>query len=164
MSQSNSSPHGRLNGYAYEIIKGLVDSKERVDATIVGRLLWKKVSIEKDFESQEILAIEGAHQFAMKAIQQFGPQDANEGVVKSARRRKEKKPLFDWAGLSLPQDEIDILQQLPFYQVRTKTWGYVFVATATFEQLDEAIALRATQIGTMALENDLMQKLADLRR
>ena len=74
-NHDNETPHSVLHKLVYELIKSTVKSNERVNATTIGQELWGKVNQQEKFrvEMTMILAREGAHQFAMKAIQKFAP-------------------------------------------------------------------------------------------
>jgi hypothetical protein len=168
-NDNQETPYTRLHKLVYQQIKRAVVSNERIDATAVGQDLWRAINRDKKFKTKMtlILATEGAHQFAMKAIQKFGPLSASTQQIQSKlKERTEPLGLFDFAGIKLPKEEYNLVSELAdlgLQRVRTKTWGYVLIATATAEQLSQAIALRAAQISTMNVENDLMTALAKIR-
>jgi hypothetical protein len=164
MPASNTTPYGRLNLWAYQIIRAMVRIGRRLDGVAIGLRLWDRAIRKNDSEVQEVLGTEGAHQFGMKALQRFQKEPTKKQLKDWADKKQQGQSLFIWGGVELPQDEYDLVSQLDFYQIKTKTWGYVFVATATWEQLDEAISLRAAQITTMRFENDILANLRDLRR
>ena len=163
-SPLEGTPHSRLHAWAAEIIDALLKNGERVDGLAVGRQLMAKAENAKDAAAIKILAIEGAYQFAMRSILDHPVSKAEKEKAKKEKSGKQKDlNLFEYNGIRLPKNEVDILKQITIARVRTKSFGYVLIATARSSALREAIALREPQIETMTRDNDLMEELAKIR-